>query len=709
MTSPRRRPSARRASRAPSGEPSVPPGDNTTAAAAKPTEPQIRDGLLYLGDRQVPLWSGALHYFRLAPEAWIPALASLDQLGLNIVESYVPWSVHELDATDTAGARNYDFGQHNPSLNLSAFLSRVHEAGMLAFLRPGPHINAELTHFGLPDRIVHDSAMWARSANQQPVPLVAPPHMFAVPSCASSRFREETHAWFQTVAEQVRPHLWPKGPVVLMQVDNEAAFYFRDGPYDQDYHPEALRFHRARLRGRHNTDERLSEAYGIATTFETNAPPTRCQADTPQQLMPALDWVHSQEELILDSLHDMSESLRRVGLGEVPFVHNLPMGDFGLPTNVASVDRVVGLAGLDYYQTRTDFDVIKRRTLRLCGSVETAFAPELGAGAPPWFVPRTNDDSLFTALCALAFGLRGLNLYMAVARDRWYGAPIDVHGNPRPSSAAWRNLFHALHETQFATLQRNARIGLVLPRHYARLSRATHKLGAMSPSVLDLSGIPAFSACARDDFGFAQPIQLSWWRWLDTWAKALDAASIPFTYIDDDARAERFATLDTLVIPTYETFATESFARLKQLAHNKRVYVGPLQPHLDEQMRERRFDAFGGPDSSCLITESDVSSIVSNLAAAHTHPSGLRLDATPQATSNARMELTIHHTRGKASDARVLFVIAPDATATDAILQTPTALFLRDALSGERFAGQSSVTVPMRPRSCRMLIVEAAP
>jgi hypothetical protein len=269
-------------------------------------------------------------------------------------------------------------------------------------------------------------------------------------------------------------------------------------------------------------------------------------------------------------------------------------------------------------------------------------------------------------------------------------------------------LFHALHETQFATLQRSARIGLVLPRHYARLSRATHKLGAMSPSVLDLSGIPAFSACARNDYGFAQPIQLSWWRWLDTWAQVLDAASIPYTYIDDDAREERFATLDTLVIPTYETFATRAFARLQQVAHNKRVYVGPLQPHLDEQMREHSFKPFGGPDSSSLITESDIPGIVSNLASAHVHPSGLRLAPTSQAASGARVELTVHHTRGKESDARVLFVIAPDATAMDATIETPAALSLRDALSGERFTGQGSVTVPMRARSCRMLIVEGA-
>jgi beta-galactosidase len=639
------------------------------------------------------LWSGALHYFRLDPDAWDSALASMKALGVQIVESYVPWSVHEI----TEG--NYDFGVTNARHNLDQFLQRVAAADMLAFLRPGPHINAELTHFGLPDRIVEDDTLWARSPTQQAVPLIAPPHMFAVPSYASHRFRDATAQWFAAFAGQVKPHLWPHGPVVLLQVDNEAAFYFRDGPYDQDYHPDAITFHRARMRDRYRDDDALSAAYGKSVQIDSTTPPSNCRAETPSELLPALDWMQTHEELICDCLGDMAEGLRKVGLGDVPFVHNLPMGDFGLPTNVASVDRAVGLAGLDYYQTRNDYAVIRRRTLRLSGTVETPFAPELGAGAPPWFVPRTNDDSMFTALTALAFGLRGLNLYMMVARDRWYGAPIDVHGARRPSSEPWSKLFHALHDTQFASLRRHARIALVVPRHYSRLSRATHKLGAISPSVLDLSGTPAFSACARDTFGFEEPIQLRWWRWLDAWDAALTHAQVPFVYIDDDAAPARFDAVDVLIAPAYETFNLNRWQELVAFGARKHVIYGPKLPHVDEFMRDH---AFVAPGALGPVLAHSITAAAEQLAVRYGAPHRLRLTQPLDGTS--RVDLTVHE---NAEGPRVLFLINPGTHASDAVIETPDPLHLRDVLSGERFHGRHEVIIALSPQSCRMLVVDA--
>lgn len=414
--------------------------------------------------------------------------------------------------------------------------------------------------------------------------------------------------------------------------------------------------------------------------------------------MPALDWMQTHEELLCDCLREMAGSMRTLGLGSVPFVHNLPMGDFGLPTNIASVDRAVGLAGLDYYQTRGDYAVIRRRTLRLAGTVETPFAPELGAGAPPWFVPRANDDSLYTALCALAFGLRGFNLYMTVARDRWYGAPIDARGNARPSAEPWRALFHALTETGFASLRRDARVALVIPRHYGRLSRATHKLGAISPSVLDLSGSPAFAACARDDFGFDGPIQLRWWRWLDAWDTALTRAQVPFVYIDDDAAAARFDAFDAVIIPAFETFHAERWQTLSSLGAAKEAIYGPMLPHLDEQMRPHHF---ARPGTRGPIAEADIGEVVTGLQQRHGARHGLRIESSTGAEGH--IELAVHE---DGTGPRVLFVVAPSGNPVQAVIATPRRLSLRDAITGERFDGERSVSVPVAAHTCRMLIVE---
>lgn len=39
--------------------------------------------------------SGSIHYFRVVPEYWRDRLLKLKAMGLNTVETYVPWNRHE--------------------------------------------------------------------------------------------------------------------------------------------------------------------------------------------------------------------------------------------------------------------------------------------------------------------------------------------------------------------------------------------------------------------------------------------------------------------------------------------------------------------------------------------------------------------------------------------------------------------------------------
>src|SRR5882724_13312387 len=87
---------------------------------------------LRLGDREVPLISGSVHYFRLDPREWLAALTALQSLGIEIVDLYLPWGVHErVDGT-------FDFGDKDPRLDVVRFLRQVNDLGMLAIVRPGP-------------------------------------------------------------------------------------------------------------------------------------------------------------------------------------------------------------------------------------------------------------------------------------------------------------------------------------------------------------------------------------------------------------------------------------------------------------------------------------------------------------------------------------------------------------------------------------------
>ena len=182
-------------------------------ASARPDITLTRGGLRVDGE-VVPLRSGAVHYWRLDPHAWRPALAALVTMELKLVETYVPWQVHEIGGDEQAPTR-YRF---DGALDVAAFLREAHSLGLKAIVRPGPHINAELTDFGLPERVLWNVDCQARTPRQNPVMLPAPPRAFPVPSYASKAFLRETAHWFDAVGAELRSLVWPRGPIVLAQI-----------------------------------------------------------------------------------------------------------------------------------------------------------------------------------------------------------------------------------------------------------------------------------------------------------------------------------------------------------------------------------------------------------------------------------------------------------------------------------------------------------
>ncbi|MBC7173775.1 MAG: beta-galactosidase, partial [Polyangiaceae bacterium] len=316
----------------------------------------FRDGALRLGGRQIPLRSGSVQYFRLEREAWRPALEATRAAGLEMIETYVPWGVHE------RARGELDFGTTAPENDLGAFLDLAHELGLYVFLRPGPHINAELTYFGLPERIVTDEACWARSSRGTPVYLHAPPRMFPVPSFASRTFRDESANWLAAVAAVARPRVFPHGPIVMLQLDNEPCLYFRNGAYDQDYHPDALARWRRFLRERYSSLEALQEAHGIDYgSFEQSEPPTRFEVDE-RRLARHLDWAAFHDLLVAEAMDSFATVLRDNGLGDLPTVLNLPIGEGGVPADYGALSRAVDLVGFDYYHSAASLETVKRRT-----------------------------------------------------------------------------------------------------------------------------------------------------------------------------------------------------------------------------------------------------------------------------------------------------------------------------------------------------------
>lgn len=667
---------------------------------ARPRSRPILDGAtLRLGEHEVPLRSGALHYWRLPKDHWRDALRQVKALGLPMVETYVPWGVHELELRD--GKPVFDFGERDPRRDLAGFLDLAAEEELLVFVRPGPHINAELTGFGLPQRVLDDPEVQARSPRGNPVVLYFPPKMFAVPSHASEAYREHAGEWLDAVGAIVGPRRWPKGPVVMTQVDNELGFFFRSGPYCQDYHDDALALWHSFLTERHGDLEGVCRAHRATyATWSDASPPTRFAGDLEGddlrgELARQLDWAAFAEHLHTDFARHLRHRFDRAGLGELPAVHNVSIGEGGAPVSVAGLGDAVDLVGLDYYHPTREQRVIKRRTLYLSGTTGAAYAPELGVGAPPWFTPLAHEDSLVTAMTACAYGLRGINLYMAVDRDRWYGAPIDALGRARPEATAWRRFLAALENVGFHRAKRDVRVALQWPREYQRLTRATHLLGTVSPAVLEAMGGTPVELCRADALGFERPIQHAWWDDLARVASALTAAQVPYVYVDSDAPETRFEGYDVIFAPSYEYASPRRFERLARLAaKGTHVVYGPRLPERDEALLPHAFNAPGG-HAPTRLDDTMAHALVADWVG--------RFELERPFATLPPVETTVHEIDG---EERVLFVINP-ASAREAELALSRPTVAVDALTGESIAGDTSLRVAIDGESCRMFLLQS--
>ncbi len=587
---------------------------------------------------------------------------------LKLVETYVPWQVHEVEGTGGEPPRFVWDGARD----VAAFLREAHAVGLKAIVRPGPHINAELTDFGVPERVLWMPECQAKTPRLNPVMLPAPPRAFPVPSYASKTFLAETDRWFAAVGDQLRDLVWPRGPIVMVQVDNEGALYFRDGIYDQDYHPDALTFYRSFLAERYGSIAELRRAYGIAAErFEDVAPPLRYDVRGAEDLPRHCDWAEAHEALLAEAFATMDDGLARAGFAGVPTFHNLPMGESATPLHPALVRRThpgtgerrgLDLIALDYYHTAGDHKAIARRTTELVVSSDAldhpAFAAEMGAGAPPFFPPLDERDAQFTVLCAMAYGVRGYNVYMAVERDRWLGSPIDREGVLRPFAGFWRKLGAAHDRVRFGSLVRDVPARLVVPRSVRRLARVMHAFGPISQALFRVMGGGMRETVLEDDIDFgeghreAPPTHAG--RILSAAERACDEEGIPWALTDGGDADVALRSARWILVPTScgvdgPLVAAVSAAR----DAGARLTFAPSPPRRDGSFRPLSPKLVRAlPDADVLVSDDaiDVATIRQHLREAM--PDVARIVAQPAACS-----ATVHRDTEQAP--RVLFLVNP--------------------------------------------------
>ncbi len=255
---------------------------------------QLTDTGLSIAGQDVPVYAGAIHYWRLERELWPQILDRVQELGFGMVETYIPWSVHEI----APGC--FDWGTTDARKDVEAFLRLCEARGLWVLVRPGPLINAELTNFGFPEWVLLDPAVQARtgvgSLHLDAAWGLHPPHQFPVPSYASEVFYRYVERWFEVICPIIVRHLAPAGCIVGVQSDNETSYLFHDRAYATDYSEASLRLYRAFLQERYTSIEMLNQAYSATySAFAEVEPPRDCQVKKRSDMAWHVDWVAYKE------------------------------------------------------------------------------------------------------------------------------------------------------------------------------------------------------------------------------------------------------------------------------------------------------------------------------------------------------------------------------------------------------------------------------
>ncbi|XP_017024030.1 beta-galactosidase [Drosophila kikkawai] len=148
--------------------------------------------------------SGSFHYFRAVPEAWRSRLRTMRASGLNALDTYVEWSLH-----------NPHDGEYNWEgiADVVKFLEIAQEEDFYIILRPGPYICAERDNGGLPHWLFTKYPTIKMRTND--------PNYIA-----------EVGKWYAQLMPRLE-HLYVGngGKIIMVQVENEYGDYACDHDY----------------------------------------------------------------------------------------------------------------------------------------------------------------------------------------------------------------------------------------------------------------------------------------------------------------------------------------------------------------------------------------------------------------------------------------------------------------------------------------------
>jgi beta-galactosidase len=154
-----------------------------------------------------------MHYSRMPREYWLDRLKKARAMGLNTIETYVFWNLHE----PQPGA--FDFGG---SLDVAEYIRLAQAQGLNVILRPGPYVCSEWDFGGLPAWLLRDPDMKVRTKDPQ--------------------FLAAADHYLMRLGQELAPLQASRGgPIVMVQIENEYGSFGKDKEYMQHMRESLMR------------------------------------------------------------------------------------------------------------------------------------------------------------------------------------------------------------------------------------------------------------------------------------------------------------------------------------------------------------------------------------------------------------------------------------------------------------------------------------
>lgn len=182
---------------------------STTGPFPRPDRIRYDPHCVQIDGRDVFLYGGAFHYFRVPRELWRDRFQKMKEAGFNMVETYVPWNYSEREAPSGPS----DFSKIDLS-ELEAWMDMAEQFGFYIIIRPGPYICAEWAGGGYPQWLIPLFKPKDWPANKVWLQTDDPGYL------------AWNKHWYDAVTRVVAPHqITRKAPgspgVILFQIENE--------------------------------------------------------------------------------------------------------------------------------------------------------------------------------------------------------------------------------------------------------------------------------------------------------------------------------------------------------------------------------------------------------------------------------------------------------------------------------------------------------